>query len=83
MINNIVEILFENAEKHPNKLAIIHKNKKITLFIPFIILWLILLVVPKNICNLWVSLIRIVDSFFPLHKNVLSKLQYRFLGMTH
>lgn len=30
MINNIVEILFENAEKHPNKLAIIHKNKKIT-----------------------------------------------------
>ena len=23
MINNIVEILFENAEKHPNKLAII------------------------------------------------------------
>ena len=30
MINNIVEILFKNAEKHPDKLAIIHKNKKIT-----------------------------------------------------
>ena len=30
MINNIVEILFENAEKHPDKLAIIHKNQKIT-----------------------------------------------------
>ncbi len=30
MINNIVEILFENAQKFPNKLAIIHKNEKIT-----------------------------------------------------
>lgn len=30
MINNIVEILFENAEKYPNKLAIIHKKEKIT-----------------------------------------------------
>ena len=30
MINNIVEILFENAEKHPDKLAIIHKKEKIT-----------------------------------------------------
>lgn len=30
MINNIVEILFENAEKHPEKLAIIHKQEKVT-----------------------------------------------------
>ena len=30
MTNNIVEILFENAEKYPNKLAIIHKKEKIT-----------------------------------------------------
>ena len=30
MINNIVEILFENAEKFPEKVAIIHKNEKIT-----------------------------------------------------
>lgn len=30
MTNNIVEILFENAKKFPNKLAIIHKNEKIT-----------------------------------------------------
>ena len=30
MINNIVEILFENAEKFPAKDAIIHKNQKIT-----------------------------------------------------
>ena len=30
MINNIVEILFENAKQFPEKLAIIHKNKKIT-----------------------------------------------------
>ena len=30
MTNNIVEILFENAEKHPEKLAIIHKKEKIT-----------------------------------------------------
>lgn len=30
MINNIVEILFENAQKYPNKLAIIHKKEKIT-----------------------------------------------------
>lgn len=30
MINNIVEILFENAEKFPDKLAIIHKKEKIT-----------------------------------------------------
>ncbi|MEE3349371.1 MAG: AMP-binding protein [Candidatus Gastranaerophilaceae bacterium] len=30
MKNNIVEILFENAKKFPNKLAIIHKNEKIT-----------------------------------------------------
>ena len=30
MINNIVEILFENAEKHPEKLAIIHKKEKVT-----------------------------------------------------
>ena len=30
MTNNIVEILFENAKKFPNKLAIIHRNEKIT-----------------------------------------------------
>jgi len=30
MINNIVEILFNNAQKHPEKLAIIHKREKIT-----------------------------------------------------
>ena len=30
MTNNIVEILFENAQKFPDKLAIIHKNEKIT-----------------------------------------------------
>jgi len=30
MTNNIVEILFENAEKFPEKTAIIHKNQKIT-----------------------------------------------------
>ena len=30
MINNIVEILFENAEKFPTKDAIIHKNQKIS-----------------------------------------------------
>ncbi len=30
MINNIVEILFENAQKFPEKFAIVHKNKKIT-----------------------------------------------------
>lgn len=30
MTNNIVEILFKNAQKHPNKLAIIHKKEKIT-----------------------------------------------------
>lgn len=30
MINNIVEILFENAQKHPEKIAIIHKKEKIT-----------------------------------------------------
>lgn len=30
MINNIVEILFENAKKHPEKLAIVHKREKIT-----------------------------------------------------
>ena len=30
MTNNIVEILFENAGKYPNKLAIIHKKEKIT-----------------------------------------------------
>lgn len=30
MINNIVEILFQNAGKHPEKLAIIHKKEKIT-----------------------------------------------------
>lgn len=30
MINNIVEILFKNAQKFPNKLAIIHKKEKIT-----------------------------------------------------
>ena len=29
MINNITEILFKNAEKFPDKIAIIHKNKKI------------------------------------------------------
>ena len=32
MINNIVEILFENAEKYPDKTAIIHKNEKISYF---------------------------------------------------
>ena len=30
MTNNIVEILFENAQKYPEKLAIIHKKEKIT-----------------------------------------------------
>ena len=30
MTNNIVEILFENAQKHQEKLAIIHKKEKIT-----------------------------------------------------
>ena len=30
MTNNIVEILFENAKKYPEKLAIIHKKEKIT-----------------------------------------------------
>lgn len=30
MTNNIVEKLFENAEKFPQKMAIIHKNEKIT-----------------------------------------------------
>lgn len=30
MINNIVEILFANAEKHPEKTAIIHKKEKIS-----------------------------------------------------
>lgn len=30
MINNIVEILFKNAQKHPEKIAIIHKKEKIT-----------------------------------------------------
>jgi len=30
MIKNIVEILFENAQKHPEKFAIIHKKEKIT-----------------------------------------------------
>ena len=30
MIKNIVEILFENAKKHPDKIAIIHKKEKIT-----------------------------------------------------
>ena len=30
MINNIVEILFENSKKHPDKTAIIHKKEKIT-----------------------------------------------------
>lgn len=30
MTNNIVEILFNNAQKHPDKLAIIHKKEKIT-----------------------------------------------------
>ena len=30
MINNIVEILFENAKKYPEKIAIIHKKEKIT-----------------------------------------------------
>lgn len=30
MINNIVEILFENAQKFPEKLAIVHKKEKIT-----------------------------------------------------
>ena len=30
MINNIVEILFENAEKYPDKIAIIHKKEKIS-----------------------------------------------------
>lgn len=30
MINNIVEILFENAQKHPEKIAIIHKKEKIS-----------------------------------------------------
>ena len=30
MTNNIVEILFENAKKHPEKTAIIHKKEKIT-----------------------------------------------------
>lgn len=30
MVNNIVEILLENAKKFPDKSAIIHKNKKIT-----------------------------------------------------
>lgn len=30
MTNNIVEILFQNAEIYPNKLAIIHKKEKIT-----------------------------------------------------
>ncbi len=30
MINNIVEILFQNAEKFPDKPAIIHKKEKIT-----------------------------------------------------
>lgn len=30
MINNIVEILFENAQKFPEKIAIIHKKEKIT-----------------------------------------------------
>ena len=30
MTNNIVEILFENAQKHPEKLAIVHKKEKIT-----------------------------------------------------
>ena len=30
MIENIIEILFDNAQKYPEKLAIIHKNEKIT-----------------------------------------------------
>lgn len=30
MTNNIVEKLFENAKKYPEKIAIIHKNQKIT-----------------------------------------------------
>jgi acyl-coenzyme A synthetase/AMP-(fatty) acid ligase len=30
MVENITEILFENAAKFPDKAAIIHKNKKIT-----------------------------------------------------
>ena len=29
MTNNIVEILFENAGKYPNKLAIIHKKENL------------------------------------------------------
>ena len=29
MTENIVEILFQNAEKYPQKTAIIHKNNKI------------------------------------------------------
>ena len=30
MIENIVDILFENAQKYPDKIAIIHKKEKIT-----------------------------------------------------
>lgn len=30
MINNIVEVLFENAQKFPKKLAVVHKKEKIT-----------------------------------------------------
>ena len=47
MIENIVDILFENAQKYPDKIAIIHKKEK--LYFIFFDICVILLDVGTNI----------------------------------